>query len=80
MKNDLKMKFEKGKEKKKKNRTGSFSAQAAQPASRVGPPSPSPFLFFLETLTAGTHLSASPLPPSFSSSPRSPAARVCCRN
>jgi hypothetical protein len=61
MKNDLKMKFEKKKE-KKEIYTGSFSAQAAQLASRAGPPSPSPFSFSTETLTAGAHLSASPLP------------------
>jgi hypothetical protein len=68
MKNDLKMKFEKEKEKKRKPHRP-LSAQAAQaahqPASRAGPPYLSPFSFSTETLTAGAHLSASPLPPSF---------------
>jgi hypothetical protein len=52
MKNDLKMKFEKEKEKKGREKPHRpLSAQAAQaahqPASRTGPPFPSPFSFSL---------------------------------
>jgi hypothetical protein len=61
MKFGLKMKFEKGKEKKRKQ-PGSFSAQAAQPASRASPPLPLLFFFFTEPLMLRPHLSALPLP------------------
>jgi hypothetical protein len=39
------MEFGKEKEKKRENSTDSLSPQAAHPASRAGPPLPSPFSF-----------------------------------
>jgi hypothetical protein len=81
MKNDLKMKFEKGKEKKRKQ-PGSLSAQAAQPASHASPPLPLLFFFFTEPLTLRPHLSALPLPfpsPFLSSARRRRRGSRCAR-
>jgi hypothetical protein len=79
MKNDLKMKFEKGKEKKRKTAPAPFwPRRPSLPAPAHLPP---PFfLFFLEPLTAEAHLSASPLPPFLFFFPCSPAAAAAARN
>jgi hypothetical protein len=73
MKNDLKMKFEKEKEKKKQRW---FPFQPRWPKRPIKPPRAGPLLLFsfsfsLAALTSGARLSASP-PPFLSSSSRHP--------
>jgi hypothetical protein len=66
LKNDLKMKFEK-KEKKKKQKPAPDPFGPGGPAQLPAPAHRSPLLFFFFTAapTDGSHLSASPFPPSF---------------
>jgi hypothetical protein len=80
MKNDLKMKFEKGKEKKRKTAPAPFGPRRPSLPPAPAHLFPSPFSFFLEPLTAGAHVSASPLPPFLSSFPCSPAAAAAALN